>query len=275
MKRKYLLLHVLFFYAFTLWAQTSSAGQSSSYSIEDFFAEQNAIPVCCGNDKNPDNNKDHEIHQYKGFTLCYRESYEDAEWVAYVLTKEELETVTGRTNDFRPDIKITTGSSDLSDYKKSGYDRGHLAPAADMEWSVESCSESFLMSNMTPQAPALNRGMWQQLESQVRKWAERFGKVIVVTGPVLEKKADEYSSIGTNKVAVPEYFFKSILTQTSDGTVSAISFILPNSKCEGTIWDYCVSTDEVEKRCGFNVFSFLPDNLEKEVESSTDISPWK
>ena len=92
---------------------------------------------------------------------------------------------------------------------------------------------------------------------------------------IVEKKADEYSSIGTNKVAVPEYFFKSILTQTSDGTVSAISFILPNSKCEGTIWDYCVSTDEVEKRCGFNVFSFLPDDLEKEVESSTDISPWK
>lgn len=241
----------------------------------EFFDETNAIPVCKGNDDDSSNNEDHEIHEYKGFTLCYRESYEDAEWVAYVLTREELKAVTGRTNDFRPDPSITTGSSDLSDYKKSGYDRGHLAPAADMEWSVESCRESFFMSNMTPQAPAFNRGMWQQLESQVRKWAEKFGKVIVITGPVLEKSAEDYPSIGANKVAVPEYFFKSILAQLEDGTAMAISFIMPNSKCEGTLWDYCVTTDEVERRCGFDLFSFLPDETESYIESSLETLNWK
>lgn len=241
----------------------------------EFFDEAKALPVCNGNDNDPANNDDHEIHSYSGFTLCYRESYEDAEWVAYILTREELEAVTGRSNDFRPDPSITTGSSDLCDYKKSGYDRGHLAPAADMEWSKESCSESFLMSNMTPQAPAFNRGMWQQLESQVRRWADRFGKIIVVTGPVLEKNADDYAKIGGNQVAVPEYFFKSILAQTSDGTATAISFIMPNAKCEGSIWDYCVTTDEVERRCGFDLFSFLPDALEDGIESSVGTDSWK
>ena len=242
----------------------------------DFFSsEDNALPVCRGNDSNPDNNHDHEIHSYSGFTLCYRESYEVPEWVAYILTKEELNAVTGRTNNFRPDPAITTGSASPEDYRKSGYDRGHLAPAADMEWSRESCSESFYMSNMTPQAPAFNRGMWQQLESQARKWAEQFGRIIVVTGPVLEKPAENYPALGNNRVAIPEFFFKSILAQSEDGTAIATSFIMPNSKCEGTIWDYCVTADEIERRTGFDIFSFLPDSEEEKIESSVNIEMWK
>ncbi|MCQ2240417.1 DNA/RNA non-specific endonuclease [Treponema sp.] len=298
MKKFFLLLIAIFILIAMVWAVTNKdkitdrgdsplkhdentseqRGQTPMDSKEipsDFYAELNAIPVCKGNDSNPDNDSDHEIHTYSGFTLCYRESYEDAEWVAYILTREELKAVTGRSNDFRPDPSITTGSSDLSDYKKSGYDRGHLAPAADMEWSKESCSESFFMSNMTPQAPAFNRGMWQQLESQVRRWADRFGKIIVVTGPVLEKDADGYAKIGGNQVAVPQYFFKSILAQSEDGTAIAINFIMPNSKCEGTIWDYCVTADEIETRTGFDIFSFLPDSVEEKVESSVNIESWK
>ncbi len=291
MKKFFLLLISLFIFIAIVWAVKINPMETTAFEASardaatvppvkeeittEFFDEANALPVCNGNDRDPANNDDHEIHTYKGFTLCYRESYEDAEWVAYILTREELEAVTGRSNDFRPDPSITTGSADLSDYKKSGYDRGHLAPAADMEWNKESCSESFYMSNMTPQAPAFNRGMWQQLESQVRKWADRFGKVIVVTGPVLEKNAGEYKTIGANQVAVPEYFFKSILAQDSAGTTNAISFIMPNTKCEGTIWDYCVTTDEVEQRCGFDIFSFLPDEEEEKIESSVEISSWK
>ena len=251
------------------------AGIFSTAYAEDFFDhEESALPVCPGN-RSGAGAEDHEIHQYRGFTLCYRESYEDAEWVAYILTREELNAVTGRTNNFRPDPSISTGSSELADYKASGFDRGHLAPAADMEWSEETVSESFYMSNMTPQAPAFNRGMWQQLESQVRKWAQEFGRVMVVTGPVLEKEAGQYPSIGKNSVAVPEYFFKSILAMTGDGSWTAISFIMPNAKCEGTIWDYVVSTDEVEQRCGFDVFSFLDDEVENAIESETSPSSFR
>ncbi len=250
------------------------AGIFSPLYAEDFFDhEEYAIPVCAGNSSGG-TAVDHEIHAYRGFSLCYRESYEDAEWVAYILTREELNAVTGRTNNFRPDPSISTGSSQLSDYKASGYDRGHLAPAADMEWSEESVSESFYMSNMTPQAPAFNRGMWQQLESQVRKWAQIFGRIMVVTGPVLEKTSAEYPSIGQNRVAVPEYFFKSILARESDGSWIAISFIMPNAKCDGTIWDYMVTTDEVENRCGFDLFSALSDEIEDKIEAEVNPLPF-
>jgi endonuclease G len=219
---------------------------------------------------------DHEVHQYNGFELCYREKYEVAEWVAYKLTAADLITVAERTDDFRADTKISSGSATPQDYSRSGYDRGHLAPAADMEWSEKSVHDSFLMSNMTPQAPSFNRGMWKDLESQVRTWANRFGEVFVVTGPILEKDASEFQSIGQNKVAVPEYFYKVLLSQLHDEThtIIAAAFILPNTKCEGTIYDYMVSIDEVERRTGIDFFFLLPDDIEIPLEQSNDISAW-
>jgi endonuclease G len=223
------------------------------------------------------NTPGHEVHSYTGFELCYREEYEEAEWVAYCLTKAELTAVTGRTNDFRADTKITTGSATPQDYTRSGYDRGHLAPAADMEWSERSAHDSFLMSNMTPQAPQFNRGMWKELEEQVRLWAETFGEVYVVTGPVLEKKAADYKHIGADEVTVPDYFYKVLLAQLNDEshTVIGIGFILPNKECTGTIYDYAVTIDEVERRTNLDFFSPLPDPTENTVEAQEQLSYWK
>ncbi len=234
------------------------------------------IPLCRGThpDTKDGEHSDHEVHEYLGFTLCYRESYENPEWVAYTLTSEELNAVTGRTEDFRQDPNISTGSATLSDYRGSGYDRGHMAPAADMEWSKESASESFLLSNMSPQAPQLNRGLWKDLESQVRTWAKTFGEVTVVTGPVLEKNAEEYTYIGQNKVSVPEYYYKVLLAQKDKKKIAA-AFILPNKKCEGTIWDYSVSIDEVEERTSLDFFSMLQDEEENILEENILVDDWK
>ncbi|MBP5251809.1 MAG: DNA/RNA non-specific endonuclease, partial [Treponema sp.] len=134
--------------------------------------------------------------------------------------------------------------------------------------------ESFYMSNMTPQLPDFNRGMWKDLEGMVRQWAVRFGEVTVVTGPVLEKSAAEYSSIGKNNVSVPEFFYKALLAQ-NEGSYISIGFILPNKKCTGTVFDYAVSVDEVERRTELDFFSRLPDSVEEFVESRTDYSLWK
>src|SRR5574344_486441 len=220
---------------------------------------------------------DHEVHQYNGFELCYREKYEVAEWVAYKLTAADLITVAERTNDFRADTKITTGSATPQDYTRSGYDRGHLAPAADMEWSERSVHDSFLMSNMTPQAPQFNRGMWKELEEQVRLWAETFGEVYVVTGPVLEKKAAAYKHIGADEVTVPEYFYKVLLAQLNDEshTVIGIGFILPPQACTGPISDSAVTIDAVERRTNLDFFSPLPDPTENTVEAEEQLSYWK
>ena len=249
--------------------ETADAVIASELTLDDIY-----IPACRATTSHANGN-DHEVHTYCGFTLCYRESYEVAEWVSYVLTKEETIHVTGRSNNFRKDPAISTGSATLEDYKKSGYDRGHLAPAADMEWSKESVSDSFFMSNMTPQKPDFNRGIWGKLEHQVRDWAKEHGEVVVITGPILEKPSTGYASIGSNKVAVPEYFYKALLAKDDEGKFTAIGFIIPNEKSEGKIWDYEVTVDEIEKRTGLDFFSLLPDFTETPLESSSDFAKWE
>ncbi len=227
------------------------------------------IPLC------PYHKDDHERRDFNYYSICYRESYEQAEWSAYKLTKDQLANRVNRTDDFRPDPSISTGSADLADYKKSGYDRGHLTPAADREMSQEAVSETFYMSNMSPQFPAFNREIWQYLEHQVRVWAEKFGTVYVISGPVLEKPAGQYASIGHNKVSIPQYYYKVILAQNND-TPIAIGFILENKKHrDKNFWDDAVTIDEVEQRTGLDFWSLLEDSTENAVEASFDISLWK
>lgn len=231
-------------------------------------------------------NKDHQIRDFKYYSLCYRENYEDAEWSAYKLTADQLVKNSDRTNNFRADPLIKTGSSELSDYKGSGYDRGHLTPAADMSFSEEAMSETFYMSNMTPQTPSFNRDIWMHLEKQVREWCSQYGRVYVVTGPILEKPANEYKTIGANKVVIPEYFYKTILAPIYENTddintpedsfaVISIAFIIPNEGCSNDFWDYAVSVDEVERRTGLDFYSLLSDEIEDLVEADFNLEYWR
>ncbi len=265
---------------------STSKSKSAKVYTTGMIALQDELetPVCAG----ANHAKDHQIRKFNNYAVCYRESYEQAEWSAYKLTTANLKKNSGRTNDFREDPKITTGSATLDDYKGSGYDRGHLTPAADMSFDEKAMSETFYMSNMSPQAGAFNRGIWQQLEAQVRVWTKTFGQVYVVSGPILDKPASKYASIGKqNKVAIPQYYYKVILApiyendadkKTPDDakSVAAIGFILPNDGCSGKqFWDFAVSIDEVEKRTGLDFYSLLDDNVENQVEKSFDISIWK
>jgi len=125
------------------------------------------------------------IVNHFAYTLSYNEKHEQAKWVAYELTAEETQKGVTRTNDFRSDNAVKTGSVTNADYQGSGYDRGHMAPAADMSWSVQSMEESFFYSNMSPQVPGFNRGIWKKLEERVRQWAVENKDIYVVTGPVL------------------------------------------------------------------------------------------
>jgi len=112
------------------------------------------------------------IVEHSAYSLGYNEDHDQATWVAYTLTGAQATSkLYERTDIFRDDPAVVTGSATLADYKGSGYDRGHLAPARDMTWSRTAMSESFYMSNMSPQIPGFNRGIWKQLESQVRQYA--------------------------------------------------------------------------------------------------------
>lgn len=221
--------------------------------------------------------EDHELEIYTGFTLCYRESYEQSEWVAYELTAEELSKEASRSNNFHSDKNISTGSATTEDYRSSGYDRGHLAPAADMAWNKDVMSDSFLMSNMSPQSPSFNRGVWSKLESKVREWAAKFGRIYVVTGPILEKES--YPTIGANKVAVPEYYYKALLYVPEEELVEndfqMIGFILPNEGSTADLYSFVVSVDEIEARTGIDFFYGLDDEIEDKIESNKDYSFWQ
>jgi len=190
--------------------------------------------------------------------------------VAYRLTSGHTSGTVDRTNDFREDYKVKTGSASLSDYKGSGYDRGHLAPAADFKWSSTAMSESFFMSNMSPQKPGFNRGIWKKLESNVRNWASDNGEIYVVTGPIL---TGSYSSIGSNQVSIPDYYYKVILDY-KEPEIKGIGFILPHQKSSSSLQSFAVTIDEVERRTGIDFYHELPDEIEEQIESNIDISKW-
>lgn len=207
---------------------------------------------------------------HTGYSLLYNETHEQANWVAYQLTKEELVKIADRTDKFIPDPKVKTGTADNLDYKGSGYDRGHLAPAGDMSWSTSSMAESFYFSNMSPQKPGFNRGIWKNLEEQVREWAEEYNCLYIVTGPVL---TEGLQSIGENKVSIPNYYYKVILDYTEPG-IKAIGFLMPNESSKETLEHFAVSIDHIEKITGIDFFPLLPDEQETELEKSTCISCW-
>ena len=264
-------------------ADTASGQKKSAFGQEEADSKSVKVislpanlelPLCPGNH----GEADHQIRQFAHYAICYRESYEQAEWSAYCLTEEELVKNAGRTDDFRSDPEIATGSATPADYKKSGYDRGHLSPAADFAFDEKAMSETFYMSNMSPQKGSLNRGIWKDLETEVRLWAKNFGRVYVVSGPILEKKPGEYKSIGENGVSVPEFYYKVILaplyadeadkaSPENADSVIAMAYIFPNEKCEGSLDDYAVTVDEVEKRTKLDFFALLEDKVENEVEA--------
>lgn len=210
------------------------------------------------------------ITRHTGYSLLYDESHKQAKWVAYKLTRAETHKVALRTNKFLPDPQVKTNSAHNSDYAGSGYDKGHLAPAGDMSWSSITMAESFYYSNISPQIPAFNRGIWKRLEGLVRKWAIEDNAVYVVTGPVL---TNGLPTIGFDKVSVPKYFYKVILDYAGPDS-KGIGFIMPNARSGFPLQNYAVTIDSVEKFTGIDFFSALPVEQEKQIEKSLCIPCW-
>tara|TARA_B110000046_G_C12884807_1_gene351734 strand:- start:20 stop:415 length:396 start_codon:yes stop_codon:yes gene_type:complete len=121
---------------------------------------------------------------------------------------------------------IESESADDIDYKGSGFDRGHLAPAADMAWYADAMSESFFYSNMSPQNRFFNHGIWEKLEEEIRSWAVVYDSTQIVTGPVFTA---DLSQIGPNRISIPKYYYKAIL-DNREGRQQAIGFVLANVK---------------------------------------------
>jgi len=210
-----------------------------------------------------------QIVHHTYYTLSYSEDNEQALWVFYRLTPNFLNSAIDRTDDFRSDPSVSTGSASLDDYKGSGYDRGHLCPAADMKLNDTSISESFYLSNMSPQDPSFNRGIWSKLESVVRSWCIVEDTIYVATGPIFR---NNIGTIGVDQVTVPGYYYKAILDITGD--MKMIALVLPNAKSSDPLEDFVISVDSLETLTGIDFFPGLPDNIESKLESKSDKVKW-
>jgi endonuclease G len=232
----------------------------------------------------PKYTEDIQIVKHSALTLGYSEKHEQAAWVQHIVIPEVEFANVSRTNDFRIDSLVSTGSSQEEDYflKKIaadgtmefdgfGYDRGHLAPSADFRWSQKALSESYFYSNMSPQKPEFNRERWAELESWIRTYVIDFNEAVyVVTGPVLK---DGLKQQGGNQVSIPELFYKIVFDLGGDEK-RAIAFLMPNEHCAYPISGYVTSVDSIEKLTGLDFFSSLEDTEENRLEAMNTMEGW-
>ena len=209
-----------------------------------------------------------EIIRHKYYTLSYNEDHEQANWVHYKLNPTLLDGTMPRINSFKADPNVSTKSAELSDYKGSGYDRGHLAPAGDIKYSKESMIESFFLSNMSPQNPSFNRGIWRKLEEAIRRWGKKI-KIYIATAGVLNIKS--LGSIGRNKVTIPSKYYKVLYSPEKN---SMIGFLLPNIGSSSELKSFVVSVDSIESITGIDFFHELPDEIENKLESEIKLKDW-
>lgn len=208
-----------------------------------------------------------EVIERMAYTFAYNEAHEQANWVAYMLTSTNLGSGVERSNRFMEDPLVSTQTATNADYAKSGYDRGHLAPAADVSWSLQAMQESFYYSNMSPQLPGFNRGIWKKLEEKVRAWALQYDTLYIVTGPILEPGLP---TIGPNKVSIPKAYFKALYAPQQQ---KGLAFILPNAKSEQLLSAFCMSIDALELKLNRDFFYQELDQTERVIEAQAQFWP--
>jgi endonuclease G len=215
--------------------------------------------------------KKEQIITHIGYTVSYNSDWKIPNWVAYELTKEEVGGTIPRFDTFSSDPEVPyENSATTYDYLNSGWDRGHMAPAGDMKWSEQAMKESFYLSNICPQNNNLNSGIWSDLERQVRELARQKGKIYVVCGPIISKQPQ---TIGKNRVAVPDAFFKALL-QNDQNNWYAIAFMFANKSGRKPLATYAMSVEELQIITDIDFFPALPDSIEQKAESEVDFTKW-
>lgn len=209
------------------------------------------------------------------FIVSYNTKTYCPNYVAWHLTKERVNGEYARSNKFHSDEDIEYRYQvEPSDYSGSGYDRGHMCPAADNKDTWENMVRSFCMTNVCPQNHNLNSGDWNDLEEKCREWVREKGDIYIVCGPIFDSETPE--TIGKDdrmRISVPDRFFKVVLYQGKN--TEAIGFIMPNMSGKNKLVKYAITVDEVESETGIDFFPSLPDDVENECESQLNLTFWK
>ena len=277
MKTKSLLpiLVVVFLFIYLI----SNAFRNSAMSNEDKSLQQTTIPTTYGVSnvqyELPYISKDDIIIRHTGYELSYNMTTNCPNWVAWELTGQEAESnEIKRIDSFKPDKQIPKSNRVYpAEYKNSGYDKGHMCPAADMKWSTQSMEDSFYMTNMCPQSPTLNRQWWQHLEDACRRWAMNDGRIYICCGPVYY--GENKTFIG-NKVLVqvPDAFFK-VVVSLKEGNERGIGFIYWNDDSRQIMSDVVMTINDIEFLTGFDFFTNVDDAIEERIESEANLKLWQ
>lgn len=210
-----------------------------------------------------------KIYSHDAYSFSYVEKHEQAEWVAYELNDSDFSNTNNYNRPyFNQDPLVETKSADWRNYKKSGYNKGHLCPAGDRKKSYELYKETFFTSNASPQLYKFNAGIWNRLEQKTRYWATKNNGIYVITGGVL---SDGLKTIGSENVSVPDYFYKILLTK--DGK-KMIGFLIPHKESKKGLYEFSVSVDSIEKITGIDFFPELDDVIENNLEKNANYKQW-
>lgn len=209
--------------------------------------------------------RDNQILYKPHYTLSYNKEHEQADWVAYTLYPFPDSISVKRKNSFRPDPDVIGGSATLADYKRSGYDRGHLAPSKAFSFTKEAMKTTYFMSNMSPQVPRFNQGIWRKLEARIYALSKESDSLYVVTGPVLD---NILGAIGENEVSIPRAYYKTIV-KFVDGEIQGLGFLLDNDNKGGSFWDFSTSIDSIEQVTGIDFYYQFEKTLQDRIESNT------
>lgn len=211
-----------------------------------------------------------QIIHHTGYIVSYNKDLKLPNWVSYELTREETKGKEKRSNRFITDPLVKGLIATNADYARSGYDKGHMAPAADMKWSPQAMEASFYFSNICPQHPQLNRRGWKKLEEKIRDWAIADSAIIIICGPIITKQP---KTIGKNKVAVPQQFFKVVLSPFAK-PMRAIGFLFNNRQAVEPLSTYAVTIDSIERLTNMDFFAPLPDEIENKIEAEANYFQW-
>lgn len=220
----------------------------------------------------PLNNKSEQILYRQGYTASYNKDYKIPNWVAWHLTREHATGIVSRPgNAWHEDAEVPEPRAIPSDYKGSGWSRGHMCPAGDNKWNSDAMYESFLLTNCCPQNANLNSGDWNQIEMSCRRWAEKYGDIYIVCGPILLNRTHE--TIGSSKIVVPEAFFKVVLCLK--GKPKGIGFIRRNTDTARRKDLYVNSIKEIERITGITFFPLLPKDISEAVKTIANLEDWQ
>lgn len=207
----------------------------------------------------------------EGYAIGYNYQLKSAEWVAYKLESQPEGEGVDRTDDFRVDPKIPAEfQTTPDDYDEPVYHQGHLANSESIDTSVVAISETFYMSNMVPQLPTHNTGIWKGLENRERKWANKRSSIFVYAGPLY---IGQIEHIGANQVPVPSHLWKAIYDPEKN---EAITYVIEHKPLYTRDLDkYLKSVDYIEALAGIDLLSQLEDSVETSIELIVQPKQWK